>query len=573
MNELIQLKSSLAQTFHDVLPTSLSWENSKAIKNLQEINQQLDGVSSAPPSTSIAQVIAIYRQSNIVANFRNKKYVCYGLAMRMQDGWSLLGDDSLRSKLLADIDQIENCKQGFRCFQALLSSYFAFARFDEQTSNEAQAGWEILRDWLARKKVQFQRDGENKKLRLPSWFAILTKHENLLTNKPCDKYGADMLRGDNSNLEDARQGLGIPSGSWIVEETILSQIRAAGYLGDEPFKTHIDQLLKPVLGQTEVKVSELLMRRAIALLVSRYTRCVSKPEHPALRDAAVAIIGNPWLKRTAWDAWVKRAGNHPDDEAREMINGWLKRRLITDFFAVLSEDGQVDQRRLKYWLRFETVIEDIWLVLGPEAMWNNSEPYKELRKRSVGRLQRLENAGQSNNNAFIMRIGDWLIVEFGVTGNACYIYPLNPVPFDLQGKSISLYNLKNKDLGKPHNHVANGWESNFDHAICQKVGYYPQGAITPRLVKQDFNSYHIPIFGSSSTATSSASLQHAVNNNSHNLSYVEQYVNKFGLQTEDKRGSGGAFWVYTTRGDYPEVDRNLESWKFDYRPQRGWYRE
>lgn len=167
-----------------------------------------------------------------------------------------------------------------------------------------------------------------------------------------------------------------------------------------------------------MKVSELLMRRAIALLVSRYTRCVSKPEHPALRDAAVAIIGNPWLKRTAWDAWVKRASSQPDDEAREMINGWLKRRLITDFFAVLSEDGQVDQRRLKYWLRFETVIEDIWLVLGPDAMWNNSEPYKELRKRSVGRLQRLENAGPSNNNAFIMRIGDWLIVEFGVTGNA-----------------------------------------------------------------------------------------------------------------------------------------------------------
>lgn len=211
MNELIQLQSSLTRTFREAFPASLSWENSKAIKNLQEINQQLDGVSSAPPSASIAQVIATYRQSHIVANFRDRKYVCYGAAMRMQDGWCVLGDDRLRSELLADIDHIEDCKRRFRCFQALLSSYFAFARYDEQTSEVAQAGWGILRDWLARQKVQFQRDGENKKLRLPSWFAILTKHENLLTNKPCDRYGADMLRGDNSSLEEARQGKALVS--------------------------------------------------------------------------------------------------------------------------------------------------------------------------------------------------------------------------------------------------------------------------------------------------------------------------------------------------------------------------
>ena len=174
MSELNQLQLSLERTFHEVLPASLSWENLKAIKNLQEISQQLDGVTSAPPSASIAQVIATYRQTHMVANFRDRRYACYGAAMRMQDGWSVLGDDRLRSELLADVDHIEDCKRRFRCFQALLSSYFAFARYDEQTSKEAQAGWEVLREWLARQKVQFQRDGENKKLRLPSWFGILT---------------------------------------------------------------------------------------------------------------------------------------------------------------------------------------------------------------------------------------------------------------------------------------------------------------------------------------------------------------------------------------------------------------
>ena len=57
----------------------------------------------------------------------------------------------------------------------------------------------------------------------------------------------------------------------------------------------------------------------------------------------------------------------PDDEAREMILGWLRRRLIKDFFELLSEDRAAEPRRLNYWLRFEPAIEDMWFVLGSQA--------------------------------------------------------------------------------------------------------------------------------------------------------------------------------------------------------------
>lgn len=552
MSELIQLQSSLARTFREALPVSSSWENQNAVINLQEINQQLDGVSSAPPSASIAQVVAAYRQSKRVASFRDRKYVCYGAAMRMQDGWCVLGDDRLRDELLSDIEHLDESRRRLKCFEALLRSYFTFARYEEQTSEAAQAGWKMLRDWLLRQMAQFQRDSVNKKLRLPGWFAALTKHENLLTNKPCDRYGVDMLRGDNSSIEEARQGLSIPPDSWVMQESILSQMKAAVALGEALFKTKLDTLLRLALGQTEVKVSPLLTLRAIAILISRYARCASKPEHPVLRDAAVSIIGNPWLKRTVWNAWVKRDSAQPDDEAREMVNGWLTRQLITDFFELLSADGKADQRRLNYWLRFVPAIEGTpWLALGPDAKCNNSQPYRELRERAKGRLLRLENPGASSNNAFIMKMGEWLIVEFGVTGHACYVYPAAPMPFSLGGVAISLFDLKDRDRGYRllHKDGHNSWESNFDQAICPKVGYHPQGVIPPRVV------------------------QHIVNSESHNLSYVEQYVTRFSLRTEDNRGSGGAFWVYTQKGDHPEVDKNLESWKFKYKPGRGWWRE
>lgn len=552
MSELTQLQSSLARIFREALPASTSWENSKAVKKLQVFNQELDGLAPEPPTASIAQVVAEYRRSRCVASYHDLKYLCYGAAMQMPDGWSVLGNEELRGKLLADVEHLDESRRRLKCFQALLSSYFAFARYDEQTPKAAQAGWETLRDWLARQRAQFQRDGVNENPRLPGWFAVLTEHATLLTSAPCDRYGVDLLHGDGSSIEKARQGLGIPSDSWVMEETILSQMKAAVALGDDPFKTHLDPLLKLVLGQTEMKVSDLLKRRAIALLISRYARCVSKPEQPAMRDAAVGIIGNPWLKRTTWDAWVKIACEQPDDEAREMVNGWLTRQLITDFFALLSTDGQVDQRRLNYWLRFVPAIEGTpWLALGPDARQNNNQPYRELRERAKGRLLRLDNPGASSNNAFIMKIGEWLIVEFGVTGHACYVYPATPVPFLLGGAAISLHDLKDRSRGDwlRHKDGLNSWERNFDQAICSKVGYHPQGVVPPRV------------------------RQHIINNDNHNLSYVEQYVKKFSLRTEDHRDSGGAFWVYTQKGDHPEVDRNLESWKFKYKQGRGWWRE
>lgn len=551
MNELAQLQSSLSHAFREALSISLSWENSKAVKSLQEINSKLDGVSTVPPSASIAQVVAACRRSKKVASC-DLKYVCYGTAMQMQDGWSVLSDDKLLDELLVAVEHIKKSRMRLRCFQALLSSYFAFARYDEQTSKAAHAGWKQLRDWLARQRTQFALDGRNGKIRMPNWFIALTKHENLLTNNPCYRYGEDMLHGNNSKIEEARQCLGILTDSWVMEETILSQVRAAAEFGDDPFKSHLENLLKLVQGQTEVKVSPLLKLRAVALLISRYARCAIQPEQPALRDAAVSIIGNPWLKRTVWDAWVKKIDEQPDGEAREMVNGWLTRELIKNFFELLSADGKADQRRLNYWLRFVPAIEGTpWLVLGPDAWRNNSQPYRELRERAKGRLLRLENPGASSNNAFIMKMGEWLIVEFGVTGNACYVYPATPMPFSLGGMAISSHDLRDKIRGERllHKDGLNSWESNFDHAIFPKVGYSPSAAsrqpAQPRTVQAD----------------------------SHNFTYVEQYVKKFSLQSEDHRVEGGAFWVLTPKGKNLEVDKNLESWGFKYKDNRGWWKQ
>ena len=564
MNELIQLRSSLARIFSEAFPVSVSWESPQAVKYLQEINHKLNGVSSAPLKESIAQLVVIYRKSHKVVSFHDLKYVCYGVAMPMQDGWCVLGDDKLRDDLLANIDSLSESRKRFRCFQALLSSYFSFARYNEQTSKAAHSGWEILRGWLWRQRTLFQWENKADELRKSGWFAILAKNENLLTHNPCDRYGEDMLRGDNSNIEEARQGLGIPRDSWVMEETILSQMRSAASLGDTTFKSHIDQLLNVTTGQTSVEVSELIKKKATALLVSRYARCDSKPEHPALRDASVSIIGNPWLKRTAWDAWVMRTDGLPDEDARKMINGWITRRLITDFFELLSSDGKAVQRRLDYWLKYESNIDDIWFVLGTNS-WGKEhyDPrYKAVKDRTdKSRWLQMTNDTNKGNNAFVMRIGNKLVVEFGVINNACFFYPAEPMPFVLaENQSISEYRLKihnRSGIGKKLSHNGSCWEDSFDSMIANDAIKWVKQS-TPRIVGD--------------VLYSESDISHAMMPPLDISLSIEKLVADWGLKVEDKRQLGGALWVCADDSTFG-ISYPLKKWGFKYKAGRGWWKQ
>lgn len=176
-------------------------------------------------------------------------------------------------------------------------------------------------------------------------------------------------------------------------------------------------------------------------------------------------IGNPWLKRTAWDAAV----NH--EPARLMVNSWLKQRLIKDFFGLLAADGAADLRRLEYWLKWEPQISDMWFVLGSDAQVNRTPEFLDLRKRMSGRDRKLVDTNHLNN-AFVMRIGQLLVIEFGVTGNACYVFAASDFRTSLNKNDLLLYELKQKANAKRLSHMAH-WESKFDYELKKLLQSVP----------------------------------------------------------------------------------------------------
>ena len=78
---------------------------------------------------------------------------------------------------------------------------------------------------------------------------------------------------------------------------------------------------------------------------------------------------------------------------------------------------------------------------GEDARTNRSAAFIELRKRMEGR-DRLLTDSPPANNAFVMRIGPLLIIEFGVTGNACYAFAASDFNADLDNLHRSLHVLR-----------------------------------------------------------------------------------------------------------------------------------
>ena len=509
--------------------------------------------------------VAAFRLAGKTSSFIDLKYVCLGAGSIDNNGQCLLAEKHLLNTLLTLAESDEPRRQ-MKCFQSLLRSYWAFPLNGREVSAKALSGWQDLRSWLAKRQKNLEKVAMSR-----SWFAAISQHSNLLTDKPCDRYAPALLRGDGTELNQAINELAIPTESWVREEAVFAQMKAASALRDEDFIKALPKMLGIAQGRADVAVSKSLAIRCVALLVSRYAHCAAKPEHPALRDAAISVIGNPWLRRTAWDAYVLDDRGKPNNAAREMVNGWLKRRLIRDFFDLLSDDSAGDPRRLDYWLRFEPMIEDMWFALGLNARKKYSQSFKDFKSRAQGRLLALDET-TSDNNAFIMRIGEYLAVEFGAKGNAFYLFHWDRLPPGLSSvlatgngqqyvSSHSLKSSKSKErlihIDRPYAELS--WEQQFDDVICPLIGSRPQEK--PRRLRKTI-----------SVRAAKPQKAKAAQKTLFDGPDFVKLVAKHLLRVDDRRHKGGSLWVMTDDRNFAIADP-LKALGFHYKAGKGWWRE
>lgn len=436
---------------------------------LKAVKQAFGGDDDvAPPERGdLVDAVRSFFRSRQVASFTELKYICHGVTVPVdEDGHRLIDRTALFARLLELVDERQaQAKQFRRCYQGLMSGYFGFTR-DPDPMDPAQANWLLLRGYLGERLTPVAKAAQARGRQL-EWLETLALHHNLLGDQPCDRYADALRRGDRSELACVCKGLGIESSSWVWHEAMMAYVQAVVRAGEPTFKSEMGQVLAMVDGQhPDLKVPAPIARDAAALVVAKYERCRSKPEHPELRDVCLRRIGNPWLERVAWDATVN------SEPARLMVESWLKRRLIRDFFELLAHEGAADPRRLKYWLKWEPKISDMWFVLGSNAQHDRKREFVDLRGRMAGRMRALTGTSDGSNNAFIMRVGPLLVIEFGTTGHACYVYQATAFPVDLDDGAHNLLDLKVKHLAKRLLHIG-PWEPSFDFELKLLLGSTP----------------------------------------------------------------------------------------------------
>jgi hypothetical protein len=520
---------------------------------------------------SVSRAVLRFRQTRELTDGIETKYVCIA-AWDNFSGWCLLQDVGLLRTLLAAASTGQ-IRRRLKYFSCLLRSYLQFPRFSDDSTAEMFIGWVTLRDWLRTHEKAFSLAPGSQ----PAWLRALHEHVNLLNEDPCGRYKKELLSGGSPSLNDVFSKLSVPVDSWLRQEALFSQIQAGTDLGNTEFQSHLPQLIKIATGETEFKLSRKLSIRCVALLISRYAACESKPEHIALRDAALAFIGNPWLHRPAWDSNVTQPNGKPNDEARNMVNGWLKVRLIRDFFDLLSEDRSADGRRLNYWLRFEPMIEDMWFVLGSDAMNDRRKDYVDFRSRAKGRLLELVGATPTPNNAFLMRIGEHIVVEFGLVGNACFAYEYSKLAPDIKRRlgsevyraqmDIASLKVKGHKLRLLH---SGPWESDFDTVLCPLFGFRPPSGGGRPGQRSGAGPLGVVVVNKPRSAISTATPTRS--KALFSRMEFEIFASRQRLIVEDFLKKGGSLWVRKDDSD-ENVSSGLRAFGFTYKPGKGWWRE
>ena len=361
--------------------------------------------------------------------------------------------------------------------------------------------------------------------------------------------------GETRAIAWLRTNLGIDDRSWFLRELVLAQIAAATKETDPSFSGRIPQLLA-------LLASNLVLRdRGMMLLLDRYARIASAPLQHGLRDAAVAWWGNPWLTSNSMRWGGVNAA------ARAMVAEWLKLEFIESFFTLLADEGTGDRRRLEFWKRYVNAIDDIHFALGTDARSSRTRDFVELRAKMKGRTVSLIDF-VSSNNAFVMTIGDLVVVEFSGHANALYGYDRRQgLPFDLsipvvtaKGRPNSLKNTRRQVWLKHADriHGWSTWEQMFE-ATLQK-----QFQIEPAARSILSQPPRAPVRSPTPADVAASPIPYS-------LTALARFAAEEGLEIDDNSSRGGNLWVRTTVWT-PAADRVLSPWGFKYRFRKGWWK-
>lgn len=539
------------------------------------------GAASGGSLDRIGAAVASFRETGRLPDTRTARLVCWGTRIATPSQPALLDDGDRFAPFLDEVDGYRTFPRPYRsCWRGLLDGYL---RYDpDKAATTGRSNWGLLREYLNDNLSGLERRGQP-----PDWLAVVDGHANILTEDPCGRYGAGLVEGLDDPLEPLRRELSAGDSSWLVRRIFEAQIAAAVEFDDRRLRRALPRVLELI------DTHPLLADAALARVLDRYADVVPLEIEPLLRDASVSRWGNPWL------GWNDQKWTLVRPETRQMVSSWLKLRLIEAFFGLLSEDKANDQRRIAFWKKQVDDIQDMYFALGEAAYTDPRPDFRALHQEMKGRVLKLENGGGARNNAFIMRIGGHVFVEFGEKGNAMFAFDGEQLPFDLSRRGIS----GNRSALKHSSNVARvihmdsageSWERKIEREL-KRLSAKPPVAKADKMPLRGFGSPPSPAVPSppapvGGASTSSRSATQATTpawlaDASIGQSTAEAttrasspapaddasaFLRARGIRSIDLRDRGGALWAYTGKNDPASTELTRRGFAWAERKKAWW---
>ena len=452
--------SSFKQSAEKIIPQSLKELLDIRIDKLQKINDSL--VSNPFPIVSAVLIPQIFnkfkfsiKSTNFLFDRRELRTLTYSLSYSEKNIQSIFStEEELKIALQAmDINWRDSFLSGL--IDCLLSNW--------ETKN--QKSLERLERFIVNKLDDYtgNRSSINSFKNNKRYFNI--KNGDLILG--------DTLAKLNKPIQEATKILGVPE-SWF-SYSYFSRVIVTYYERKKAnLIKEIDNLHVALLKNN----SSITSKRLISKMIIQANQSEFITIQDKLKKIAFKQIGDPnTISNWAASDNATEIEQNETIKARNILNEWITRQFINVFFNVCIDD----ERRKRFWLNYVSDISS-FKVYGTSSI-------KRLLKRDDRIAEIIDSrfeAVSSNKEvaAFILFIGDYMIIEFSKDGYACCAYKTNsPNRPALNRRLESVDDLRNSSLPLAIQSDSNyyyssdegrlfhnsNWEPKFNHWLKEKV--------------------------------------------------------------------------------------------------------
>ena len=229
----------------------------------------------------------------------------------------------------------------------------------------------------------------------------------------------DLILGDtiaklNRPIQEATKILGVPE-SWF-SYSYFSRVIVTYYERNKAnILNEIDNLNEVLLKNN----SSITSKRLVSKMIIQANQPAFATLQDRLKKIAFTQIGDP-SNISNWTAFENATETEKGEiiQGRNILNEWITQQFINVFFNVCIND----ERRKKFWLRFASKISS-FKVYGPQHTKSILKRDEKIAEYVDARFESV--SSRRDVSAFILYIGDYMLIEFSNEGYAFYAYKIN----------------------------------------------------------------------------------------------------------------------------------------------------